>query len=208
VSEKAAYDLWWKNAVIYCVDVELFADSNGDGVGDFPGLTGKVDYLAGLGVTCVWLMPFYPTPNKDNGYDISDFYGVDPRLGTLGDLVEFLRAARERGIRVIADLVVNHTSDQHPWFQSARAEEASPFRDFYVWADEQPDGPKDVVFPDAEDSNWDYDKVAGKWFLHRFYSQCPTSTSPTPGSGTRSTRSSATGWSWGCPASGSTPPPS
>ena len=173
MSSKAAYDLWWKNAVIYCVDVELFADSDGDGVGDFPGLTGKVDYLAGLGVTCVWLMPFYPTPNKDNGYDISDFYGVDPRLGTLGDLVEFLRAARERGIRVIADLVVNHTSDQHPWFQSARADEGSPWRDFYVWADEQPEGPPGVVFPDAEDSNWDYDEVAGKWFLHRFYSHMP-----------------------------------
>jgi maltose alpha-D-glucosyltransferase / alpha-amylase len=173
MGSKAAYDLWWKNAVVYCVDVELFRDSNGDGVGDFPGLTDKVDYLAGLGVTCIWLMPFYPTPNKDNGYDISDFYGVDPRLGTLGDLVEFLRAARERGIRVIADLVVNHTSDRHPWFRSARADPGSPFRDFYVWADERPDGPKDVVFPDAEDSNWDYDEVAGKWFLHRFYSHMP-----------------------------------
>jgi trehalose synthase len=173
MGDKAAYDLWWKNAVIYCLDVELFADGNGDGCGDFPGLTGKVDYLAGLGVTCIWLMPFYPTPNKDNGYDISDFYGVDPRLGTLGDLVEFLRAARERGIRVIADLVVNHTSDQHPWFQSARADERSPWRDFYVWADEQPEGPPGVVFPDAEDSNWDYDEVAGKWFLHRFYSHMP-----------------------------------
>jgi glycosidase len=116
---------------------------------------------------------FYPTPNKDNGYDISDFYGVDPRLGTLGDLVEFLRAARERGIRVIADLVVNHTSDQHPWFQSARADERSPWRDFYVWADEQPEGPQGVVFPDAEDSNWNYDEVAGKWHLHRFYSHMP-----------------------------------
>jgi trehalose synthase len=173
MGNKAAYDLWWKNAVVYCLDVELFADGNGDGCGDFPGLTAKVDYLAGLGVTCIWLMPFYPTPNKDNGYDISDFYGVDPRLGTLGDLVEFLRAARERGIRVIADLVVNHTSDQHPWFQSARADEHSPFRDFYVWADEQPEGPPGVVFPDAEDSNWDYDEVAGKWFLHRFYSHMP-----------------------------------
>jgi maltose alpha-D-glucosyltransferase / alpha-amylase len=173
MGDKAAYDLWWKNAVIYCLDVELFADGNGDGCGDFPGLTGKVDYLAGLGVTCVWLMPFYPTPNKDNGYDISDFYGVDPRLGSLGDLVDFLRAARERGIRVIADLVVNHTSDQHPWFQSARADEHSPYRDFYVWADEQPEGPPGVVFPDAEDSNWDYDEVAGKWFLHRFYSHMP-----------------------------------
>jgi maltose alpha-D-glucosyltransferase / alpha-amylase len=173
MGNKAAYDLWWKNAVIYCLDVELFADGDDDGCGDFPGLTGKVDYLAGLGVTCIWLMPFYPTPNKDNGYDISDFYGVDPRLGTLGDLVEFLRAARERGIRVIADLVVNHTSDQHPWFQSARADERSPWRDFYVWADEQPEGPPGVVFPDAEDSNWDYDEVAGKWFLHRFYSHMP-----------------------------------
>jgi maltose alpha-D-glucosyltransferase/alpha-amylase len=173
MGHKAAYDLWWKNAVIYCLDVELFADGNGDGVGDFPGLTDKVDYLAGLGVTCIWLTPFYPTPNKDNGYDISDFYGVDPRLGTLGDLVEFLRAARERGIRVIADLVVNPTSDQHPWFQSARADPRSPFRDFYVWADEQPEGPRDIVFPDAEDSNWDYDEVAGKWFLHRFYSHMP-----------------------------------
>jgi maltose alpha-D-glucosyltransferase/alpha-amylase len=173
MSDKAAYDLWWKNAVVYCVDVELFADANGDGVGDFPGLLGKIDYLAGLGVTCIWLMPFYPTPNKDNGYDISDFYGVDPRLGTLGDLVDFLRAARERGIRVIADLVVNHTSDQHPWFQSARADPESPWRDFYVWADEQPEGPPGVVFPDAEDSNWDFDEVAGKWFLHRFYSHMP-----------------------------------
>jgi maltose alpha-D-glucosyltransferase / alpha-amylase len=173
MGNKAVYDLWWKNAVIYCLDVELFADGDDDGCGDFPGLTGKVDYLAGLGVTCIWLMPFYPTPNKDNGYDISDFYGVDPRLGTLGDLVEFLRAARERGIRVIADLVVNHTSDQHPWFQSARADERSPWRDFYVWADEQPEGPPGVVFPDAEDSNWDFDEVAGKWFLHRFYSHMP-----------------------------------
>jgi maltose alpha-D-glucosyltransferase/alpha-amylase len=173
MTRRAAFDLWWKNAVVYCLDVELFADADGDGVGDFQGLTGRIDYLAGLGVTCIWLMPFYPTPNKDNGYDISDFYGVDPRLGTLGDLVEFLRAARERGIRVIADLVVNHTSDQHPWFRSARADERSPWRDFYVWADEQPDGPPGVVFPDAEDSNWDYDEVAGKWFLHRFYSHMP-----------------------------------
>jgi trehalose synthase len=174
VSDKATSDLWWKNAVIYCVDVELFKDGNGDGTGDFPGLTDRVDYLAGLGVTCVWLMPFYPTPNRDNGYDIADYYGVDPRLGSLGDAVEFLRAARERGIRVIADLVVNHTSVDHPWFQAARADRDSPYRDFYVWADEPPeDGPKDLVFPGQETSNWELDERAGQFYLHRFYKSMP-----------------------------------
>jgi maltose alpha-D-glucosyltransferase/alpha-amylase len=170
----AMYDLWWRHAVIYCIDVELYADGDGDGIGDFQGLIDKVEYLAGLGVTCIWLMPFYPTPNKDNGYDITDYYGVDQRLGSLGDFVAFLRAARERGIRVIADLVVNHTSDQHPWFQSARDDPGSPWRDFYVWADHDPGTRKgDVVFPDAENDNWDYDEAAGKWFLHRFYEHMP-----------------------------------
>jgi trehalose synthase len=174
VNTKATSDLWWKNAVIYCVDVELFKDGDGDGTGDFAGLTDRVDYLAGLGVTCVWLMPFYPTPNRDNGYDIADYYGVDPRLGGLGEVVEFLRTARERGIRVIADLVVNHTSVDHPWFQAARADRGSPYRDFYVWADEPPaDGPKDVVFPGQETSNWEFDDRAGQWYLHRFYKSMP-----------------------------------
>jgi trehalose synthase len=174
VSDKATSDLWWKNAVVYCVDVELFDDGDGDGMGDFAGLTDRVDYLAGLGVTCVWLMPFYPSPNRDNGYDIADFYGVDPRLGSLGDLVEFLRTARERGIRVIADLVVNHTSVDHPWFQAARADRDSPYRDFYVWADEPPaEGPKDLVFPGQETSNWEFDERAGQWYLHRFYKSMP-----------------------------------
>jgi trehalose synthase len=174
MSDKATSDLWWKSAVIYCVDVELFADSNDDGVGDFPGLTDRVDYLAGLGVTCVWLMPFYPSPNRDNGYDIADYYGVDPRLGSLGDVVEFLRTARERGIRVIADLVVNHTSVDHPWFQAARADRGSPYRDFYCWADEPPDdGPKDIVFPGQETSNWQWDERAGQYYLHRFYKSMP-----------------------------------
>jgi maltose alpha-D-glucosyltransferase/alpha-amylase len=174
MTDKATSDLWWKNAVIYCIDVELFNDRDGDGVGDVTGLTDRVDYLAGLGVTCVWLMPFYPTPNRDNGYDIADFYGVDPRLGSLGDLVEFLRAARERGIRVIADLVVNHTSVDHPWFQAARADRDSPYRDFYVWADEPPpDGPKDLVFPGQETSNWEFDERAGQYYLHRFYKSMP-----------------------------------
>jgi maltose alpha-D-glucosyltransferase / alpha-amylase len=174
VTDKATSDLWWKSAVIYCVDVELFADSNGDGIGDFPGLTDRVDYLAGLGITCVWLMPFYPSPNRDDGYDVADYYGVDPRLGTLGDVVEFLRAARERGIRVITDLVVNHTSVDHPWFQSARADRDSAYRDFYCWADEPPaDGRKDIVFPGQETSNWEFDRRAGQYYLHRFYKSMP-----------------------------------
>ncbi len=115
-------DLWWKNAIVYCLDVETFLDSDGDGVGDFQGLIRQIDYLAGLGVTCLWLMPFYPSPNRDDGYDVSDFYGVDPRLGDPGEFVELVRTANDRGIKVIVDLVVNHTSDEHPWFKAARAD--------------------------------------------------------------------------------------
>jgi trehalose synthase len=171
---KATSDLWWKNAVVYCLDPETFLDSDGDGCGDLVGLTDRVDYLAGIGVSCMWLMPFYPSPRRDDGYDISNFYGVDPRLGTHGDLVELVRTARDRGIRVIADLVMNHTSDQHPWFQSARTDRDSPYRDFYVWADEKPpEKPGDVVFPDKEDSNWAWDEQAGQFYLHRFYSHQP-----------------------------------
>jgi len=167
-------DLWWKNAVIYCLDVETYLDANGDGRGDFTGLAQRVDYLDELGVTCIWLMPFYPSPDRDDGYDITDFYGVDPRLGSHGDFVEFLRVARDRGIRVIADLVVNHTSDRHPWFQSARASRDSPYRDWYVWRDEPPaDGPEGVVFPDQEKTLWQYDEQAGQYYLHRFYRHQP-----------------------------------
>jgi maltose alpha-D-glucosyltransferase / alpha-amylase len=170
MSTRASSDLWWKNAVIYCLDVETFADSNGDGIGDFGGLAEKIDYLAGLGVTCLWLGPFYPSPNEDNGYDVSDHYGIDPRLGTFGDFVDFMRAARERGIRVIADLVVNHTSTEHGWFKAARADRGSPFRDFYVWTDE-PETKEDVglIFPGQEDSTWTYDREAGQYYFHRFY---------------------------------------
>ena len=114
-------DLWYKNAIIYCLDVEKYLDSNGDGIGDFGGLTRKLDYLAGLGVTCLWLQPFYPSPNKDNGYDVADYYNVHPKHGTLGDFTEFMNHAEQIGMRVIVDLVVNHTSNRHPWFQ-ARAE--------------------------------------------------------------------------------------
>jgi trehalose synthase len=167
-------DLWWKNAVIYCLDVETFLDWDGDGIGDFQGLTERVDYLAGLGVSCLWLMPFHPSPNRDDGYDITDFYGVDPRLGTLGDFVAFIRTAKDRGLRVIIDLVVNHTSDQHPWFKAARSSPSSPFRDFYVWRDKPAKQPKwDPVFPDAEDSIWSWDDRAEQWYLHHFYSDQP-----------------------------------
>ncbi|EDY55362.2 trehalose synthase [Streptomyces sviceus ATCC 29083] len=167
-------DLWWKNAVVYCLDVETYQDGNGDGIGDFAGLTQRIDHLVRLGVTCVWLMPFYPTRERDDGYDITDFYGVDPRLGTLGDFAEFVRTARDRGIRVIADLVVNHTSEDHPWFQDARSSRDSAHRDWYVWKDEPPeDGPQGVVFPDAEDSLWEYDEGSGQYYLHRFYKQQP-----------------------------------
>ncbi|MFC6089825.1 alpha-amylase family protein [Saccharothrix lopnurensis] len=166
-------DLWWKNAVVYCLDVETFHDSDGDGCGDFRGLTQKIDHLHRLGVTCLWLMPFFPTPDRDDGYDITDFYGVDPRLGTLGDFTEFVRTARDRGMRVIADLVVNHTSDQHPWFQQARDPD-SPMHDWYVWADEKPaDADEGIVFPDEETSLWTYDRKARKYYLHKFYKHQP-----------------------------------
>jgi trehalose synthase len=167
-------DLWWKNGIVYCLDVETFFDWNGDGHGDFEGLTERVDYLAGIGVTCIWLMPFYPSPNRDDGYDITDYYAVDKRLGSLGDLVAFVRTAKDRGLRVIVDLVVNHTSDKHPWFRNARSTPNSVHHDWYVWVDEPPDEPKaDVVFPDAEDSIWSFDERAGQWYLHHFYSHQP-----------------------------------
>ena len=167
-------DLWWKNAVIYCLDPETFCDGDGDGVGDFRGLTQRVDYLAALGVTCIWLMPFYPTPDRDDGYDVTDFYGVDPRLGSLGDVMEFIRTAQDRGMRVIADFVVNHTSDKHPWFQQARKSIDNPYRDYYVWrSDPPPDTSAEVVFPGEETSIWTRDKPTGEWYLHMFAKHQP-----------------------------------
>jgi trehalose synthase len=166
-------DLWWKSAVVYCLDVETFMDWNDDGVGDFAGLANRLDYLAELGITCLWLMPFYPTPGRDDGYDIVDFYSVDPRLGSLGDLVEVIRTANDRGIRVIADLVINHTSDKHPWFRSARASRSSPYRDYYVWRDEPPENEGAPVFPDAETSNWELDERTGQYYQHIFYREQP-----------------------------------
>jgi trehalose synthase len=167
-------DLWWKTAVVYCLDVETFMDWNGDGCGDFTGLAQRIDHLADLGVTCLWLMPFYPTGERDDGYDITDFYGVDPRLGTHGDLIEVVRTAKDRGMRVIVDLVVNHTSIKHPWFRAAEASLDSPFRDFYVWrSDPPPDTSKEVVFPDQESSIWTLSEKTGEWYLHRFYKEQP-----------------------------------
>jgi maltose alpha-D-glucosyltransferase / alpha-amylase len=167
-------DLWYKDAVIYSLNVETFQDSDGDGIGDFAGLTMRLDYLHGLGVSCVWLQPFYPSPGRDNRYDVADYYGVDPRLGSLGDFVDFLRLARERGIRVMIDLVVNHTSDQHPWFRAARADPDSRYRPYYVWADAPPeDAHVGMVFPGVETSTWTYDEEAGAWYFHRFYRHQP-----------------------------------
>jgi maltose alpha-D-glucosyltransferase/alpha-amylase len=164
------HDLWYKNAVIYCLNVETFVDSNGDGVGDFVGLTSRLDYLAGLGVTCIWLLPFYPSPNRDDGYDVADFYGVHPRTGSFGDFVEFMNHARQLGLRVIVDLVVNHTSDRHPWFRSARKDPRSPFRPYYVWSKARPrNWNKGMVFPGVQRATWTRDPVAGEYYFHRFY---------------------------------------
>jgi len=163
-------DLWYKNAIVYCLSVGTFMDANGDGVGDFQGLLRRLDYLQGLGVTTIWLMPFQPSPGRDNGYDISDYYNVDPKYGTLGDFSEFTHACRERGLRVMIDLVVNHTSDQHPWFREARSDPDSQYRDWYVWSDKQPPNAKDgVVFPGVQKSTWTFDKQAKRWYFHRFY---------------------------------------
>ena len=174
MTRKVTSDVWWKNAVIYCLDVETFLDTDGDGCGDLPGLCERLDYLSGLGIDCVWLMPFMPSCQRDDGYDVTDFYGVDERLGTHGDFLDVVRTARGSGMRVIADLVVNHTSDQHPWFERARQSRDSPFHDFYVWRDEKPDEkPGDIVFPDQENSNWAFDEQVGRWYMHRFYSHQP-----------------------------------
>jgi trehalose synthase len=174
VTSAETSDLWWKNAVIYCLDVETFLDWDGDGVGDIRGLTERLDYLAGIGVSCIWLMPFQPSPNRDDGYDISDFYGVDHRLGSLGDFVAMIRTAKDRGMRVIVDLVVNHTSDQHPWFREARSSPDNRFRDYYVWRDRPTRTKKaSIVFPDAEDSIWAWDDKAEQYYLHHFYTHQP-----------------------------------
>jgi maltose alpha-D-glucosyltransferase / alpha-amylase len=161
---------WYRNAVIYSLDVRTFQDSNGDGIGDFVGLTSRLDYLARLGVTTLWLSPIHPTTGRDGGYDVLDHYAVDPALGSLGDFAEFLDQADERGLRVLIDLVVNHTSNQHPWFTAACTDPSSQYRDWYVWShDEPPDRTQGMVFPGVQKETWTYDEAAGAWYFHRFY---------------------------------------
>jgi maltose alpha-D-glucosyltransferase/alpha-amylase len=161
---------WYRTGAIYSLDVGLFQDSDDDGIGDFRGLMRRLDYLARLGVTTIWLNPIHPSPRRDGGYDVCDYYGVHPRLGTLGDFATLMHEADERGIRVMLDLVVNHTSDAHPWFQAARSDPRSPYRDWYVWSDTEPrDRFEGMVFPGVEDETWTYDETAGAWYRHRFY---------------------------------------
>ncbi len=163
-------DLWYKNAVFYCLSVGTYMDSDGDGIGDFQGLMRRLDYLQGLGVSAIWLMPFQVSPCRDDGYDVADYYNVDPRYGTLGDFVEFTHGAAQRGIRVIIDLVVNHTSNEHPWFKDARRDPNSKYRDWYVWSKKKPaNANTGMVFPGVQKSTWSYDQEARLWYFHRFY---------------------------------------
>ncbi|MFD1140156.1 alpha-amylase family protein [Larkinella insperata] len=166
--------LWYKNSLIYSVDVEVFKDTDGNGYGDFKGITQQLDYLKSLGVDAIWLAPFQPTPNKDDGYDISDFYGIDKNLGSEADFDEFVRQAHQRGIRVLMDLVTNHTSDQHPWFQQAIQSKSSPYRSWYVWSKERPEKwDRGMVFPGVQKAVWTFNEKAGEYYYHRFYESQP-----------------------------------
>ncbi len=166
--------LWYRKAIFYEMYVRAFFDGNADGHGDLRGAAKKLDHLKRLGVDCVWVMPLYPSPLKDDGYDISDYYNIHPQYGTLEDFKFFLSEAHKRNIRVILDLVLNHTSDQHPWFQAARADRNSPYRDYYVWSDtDQRFKEARIIFLDTEKSNWTWDEQAGQYYWHRFYSSQP-----------------------------------
>jgi maltose alpha-D-glucosyltransferase/alpha-amylase len=165
---------WYKDAVIYQLHVKSFADSNGDGVGDFTGLTGKLDYLRDLGVDCLWILPMYPSPFRDDGYDIADYCSIHPRFGTIQDFQEFLAAAHARGLRVITELVLNHTSDEHTWFKEARRSRDDPRRDWYVWSDTDDRYPGvRIIFLDTERSNWAWDPESKQYYWHRFFSHQP-----------------------------------
>ena len=165
---------WYKHAIIYQVHVRTFFDANGDGVGDFAGLAQRLDYLEELGVNAIWLMPFFPSPLRDDGYDISDYRSVHPGYGTLGDFKSFLSIAHERGLRVIIEMVLNHTSDQHPWFQESRSSLDNPKRDWYVWSDTDSKyrGTR-IIFLDTEMSNWSWDPISKSYYWHRFFAHQP-----------------------------------
>ena len=165
---------WYRNAIIYSLDVDTFKDSDDDGVGDFAGVASALDYLAGLGATCVWLLPVFATENRDNGYDVVDYYRVDPRLGGPGDFARLMEGCQERGIRVLLDLPVNHTSSAHPWFLEASSSRESPRHDWYVWADEKPENGKEkLIFGDQQDGNWCYVEAVDRWYYHTFYGHQP-----------------------------------
>ncbi len=165
---------WFKHAVLYSLNVETFLDSNGDGIGDFQGIIKSLGYLSNLGVNCIWLLPFYPSPLVDDGYDITDYFNIDPRFGTLADFDELLKKADSYGIRIIIDLVLNHTSDQHWWFQESRSKKTSKFRDFYIWSPERPTKVRwGVEFKGEQKDVWTYDEAAGEYYLHRFYKEEP-----------------------------------
>ena len=200
---------WFKRAVFYEVLVRSFKDSNGDGTGDLKGLTAKLDYLQWLGVDCLWLPPFFKSPLRDGGYDVSDYTDVLPEFGDLADFVEFVDAAHQRGMRVIIDFVMNHTSDQHPWFQASRTDPDGPYGDFYVWADDDRQYPDArIIFVDTESSNWTFDPVRKQYFWHRFFSHQPDLNFENPARpGGDHRRRCSSGWTSASTASGSTPCP-
>jgi maltose alpha-D-glucosyltransferase/alpha-amylase len=165
---------WYQNTIVYSLDVETFYDANGDGIGDFQGLIDKLDYLAALGITCIWLLPFFPSPNRDNGYDIKDYYNVDERLGCLGDFTQLMDKAQVFGIKILIDLVVNHTSIEHPWFRQAKRSRNNRYRNYYVWSDEPlVFDSVELSFSGEENTMWTFDDEAGQYYLHRFYKEQP-----------------------------------
>ena len=165
---------WYQEAIFYELHIRAFNDSNGDGHGDFRGAIEKLDYVQSLGVDCIWILPHYPSPLKDDGYDVADYRNIHPEFGTIEDFAEFVAEAHKRGLKVVTDLVMNHTSDQHPWFQAALADKHSPYRDYYVWSDKGEEyADIRLVFPDYEDSNWEYHEPTGQYYWHRFFRHQP-----------------------------------
>ncbi len=192
--------LWYKDAIIYELHVRAFADSNGDGIGDFPGLLSRLDYLQDLGITCIWLLPFFPSPLRDDGYDISNYVDVNPSYGTLSDFKAVLDAAHQRNMQVLIELVINHTSDQHPWFKAARlAPPGSPAREMYVWSEsDQLFKDARIIFTDTQKSNWTWDETAKAYYWHRFFSHQPDLNFDNPLVSKRWSRRCASGsiWAW------------